>query len=262
MNSDFQKTSDGLGKNQPNPHRERVFATTSWSMVLKAADAGRSDEGEVSAALSELCQSYWFPLYSLVRFEGFNANDAEDLTQEFFAEILAKNRLKLAERARGRFRAFLRSSMTNFIHNFRRSQKTLKRGGGQPTLSLDFQHGEDRYSSAIAEQVSNGDSAEKIFERNWAFSVLEQTMSAVQQQYETTGKQRLFEELRGSISGNNDVPYDLLAEKLGMRTGAVKVAVHRLRQRYAQQLRLQIAKTVENAEDVDEELKSLFAALA
>lgn len=234
--------------------RKRVFATTSWSMVLEAADAKSSG---VAEALSELCQRYWFPLYAFVRSRGFDRTQAEDLTQSFFTDLLEKNRLKLAEPSRGSFRSFLLASMVNFIANHWRAEHAAKRGGGRRILSIDFEQANNRY----VEQPSQNLTAEKIFDRNWALSILEQTLAAVGAQYEQSGKRELFNALQGFLTGDDNMAYNELSQVTGMKEGALKVAVHRLRQRYGQQLRLQIAKTVQDPTEVDQELRSLFKAL-
>lgn len=223
-------------------------------MVLEAADA---ETGDVGDALSELCQQYWYPIYAFVRRRGFDCAQAEDLTQSFFADLLEKNRLQHAEPSRGSFRSFLLASLNNFIANHWRAENAIKRGGGQRILSIDYEHADTRYT----EQPANDLTPEKIFERNWALSILEQALAAVATQYEESGKQELFIALQGSLTGDNAVSYAELSKSTGMREGALKVALHRLRQRYGQQLRLQIAKTVRVPADVDTELQSLFRAL-
>lgn len=233
----------------------RAFATTSWSMVLEAAD---SDQENQTLALAELCQAYWFPLYAFVRRKGIGRSEAEDMTQAFFTELLEKNRLAHAEPSRGRFRSFLLASMNNFIAKQWRAEKTLKRGGGQTVLAIDYDDADQRYATMPVDDVT----PEKIFELNWALSVLENTIERVRQQYQETGKGELFESLKGFLTSGDAVPYEVLAEETGMKVGALKVAAHRLRQRYGQQLRLQIAKTIADPEQVDEELRLLFSALS
>lgn len=223
-------------------------------MVLEAADAQASG---VADALSELCQQYWYPLYAFVRRRGFDRTQAEDLTQSFFADLLEKNSLQHVQPSRGSFRSFLLTSFSNFIANQWRAENAQKRGGGQTILSIDYERADNRY----AEQPADDLSPEKVFERNWALSILEQTLEAVGTQYEESGKRELFDDLRGFLTGEDNVAYAELSKKTGMREGALKVAVHRLRQRYGQQLRLQITKTVEDPADVDQELRSLFQAL-
>ncbi len=247
-------TSDADNSSSRSNAGKRVFATTSWSMVLEAAD---SQSSGVENALSELCLQYWYPLYAFVRRRGFDRDQAEDLTQSFFADLLEKKRLQHAEPSRGSFRAFLLTSMSNFIANHWRARKTLKRGGDRKILSIDYEDADYRYTEQPAVDLT----AEKAFERNWALSILEQTLVAVRDQYEQSGKSELFDVLQGYLTGEENGPYAELAAATGMREGALKVAVHRLRQRYGQQLRLQIAKTVQDPADVDQELKSLFQAL-
>ncbi len=243
------------GNNSSSPLDQRgTFATTSWSMVLEAATDQKSGCGET--ALSDLCQQYWFPLYSFVRRKGIDRSQAEDLTQSFFADLLEKKRLRHAEPSRGSFRSFLLTSLTNFIANHWRAENAQKRGGGETVLSIDFEQADLRYAGQLGEDLT----PEKIFERNWALSILEQTLSAVAKQYADTGKQELFDMIQGFLTGDH-LPYQELAKTTGMREGALKVAVHRLRQRYGQQLRLQISRTISDSDKVDEELASLFQAL-
>lgn len=232
-----------------------AFTTTSWSMILEAS--GEEGAG-ATEALSDLCQRYWFPLYAFVRGKGFDRSQAEDLTQAFFAELLAKKRIQFAEPSRGSFRTFLLASLMNFISNHWRSEKALKRGGGQNVLSIDYGQADTKYADQPADPMT----PEKIFERNWALSILEQTLASVEQQYQDSGKSELFGTLKCFLSGDDEVAYSELSESTGMREGALKVAVHRLRQRYGQQLRLQIAKTVDSPAAVDEELAALFQALS
>ena len=248
--------SDSTNSTSDSKPSHRVFATTSWSMVLNAAEATGSDSSTVSDSLSDLCQMYWFPLYSFVRRKGFERSQAEDLTQSFFAGLLENDRIHHANPERGRFRTFLLASMNNFLANHWRAENAIKRGGGQKFLSIDYELANDLYIGLTSEELS----AERMFEKNWALSILEQTLEQVASQYEESGKRELFESLRGFLTGN-DIAYAELSLTTGMKEGALKVAVHRLRQRYGQQLRLQIAKTVEDPADVDQELNSLFRAL-
>ena len=267
MSTNANNSSSGSSAN--NQHR--VFATTSWSMVLEAADDQAKNEQSdgddrnapsVKDALSQLCQLYWYPLYAFVRRKGFERAQAEDLTQAFFAELLEKNSLGKAEPTRGRFRSFLLASLNNFIANQWRAESAEKRGGGQTILSIDYEQADNRYQEIGAiETVSREVSAEKAFEKGWALAILDQTLSAVGQQYEQSGKAELFNALKGFLTGHESLPYAEVAQANGMKEGAIKVAVHRMRQRYGQQLRLQIAKTIEDPNDVDNELRSLFEAL-
>ena len=250
MSSDANKQSDS----SEFAKRSQRFATTSWSMVIEAGQ----NSTEQQAALSQLCEIYWYPLYAYARRRGHSVEESEDLTQAFFAELLEKDRLALADQTRGRFRTFLLAALDNFLKNDWRGKQTQKRGGDFKQVSLDFNDAESRYQRE-PEQTST---AEKLFERNWAITVLNQVLDAVRQQYVESGKGQLFESLKGNITGDSSLPYAETSEQLNMKPGAVKVAVHRMRERYGQQLRLQIARTVESPEQVDEELRELFKALS
>lgn len=250
-NSDHQsKESDS-----PSPPAGSRFVTTSWTMVLKATDANESD---ARPALANLCEAYWYPLYAFARRKGHTAADAEDLTQSFFAELLEKDRLAMSDPQRGRFRTFLLSALDNYLKNQHRDAQAQKRGGLKQLLSLDFETAEDKYSQQPFHELT----AQKIFDRSWAITLLNQVFNSLQQQYIDSGKAKLFTALRAQIVGDGELSYKEIASSLGMKEGAIKVAVHRLRERYGQQLRLQIAKTVDDPAQVDEELKYLFQAIA
>jgi len=223
-------------------------------MVLKATDP--ENPSAAHEALSSLCESYWYPLYSYARRKGNSPDNSADLTQAFFAFLLEKERIQSADQQRGRFRTFLLTSFNNFVTNQWRDRNTQKRGGDQTILSIDFDSADQRYLN----QPVHGMTPEKIFERDWAMTVLERTMDHVRIQYEESGRSDLFAEIKGALGGTLE-PYHDIAQKLNMKEGAIKVAVHRLRQRYGEQLRLQIAHTIDDPSRVDEELKSLFAAL-
>ena len=253
MTSDAGKQNDSTDSGHSSNRGNNHFATTSWSMVVDAT----GDSDDKHQALSQLCENYWYPLYAYARRRGHNNTESEDLTQAFFAELLDKNKLAAANQNRGRFRSFLLATMDNFLKNDWRSKQALKRGGGRQVISLDFDDAERRYQN----EPSQASTAESVFERNWAITLLNQVFNSVRQQYSENDKQELFELLKGNITGDSNLPYDEIAEQLNMKTGAVKVAVHRLRERYGQQLRLQIARTVESPEQVDEELRELFRAL-
>jgi RNA polymerase sigma factor (sigma-70 family) len=232
------------------------FATTHWRVVLAA---GRSDSSHARDALAHLCQIYWYPLYAYVRRQGHSPEDAQDLTQEFFARFLEKSYLDDVDRAKGKFRSFLLASLKHFLANEWDRAKALKRGGGRAFISLDDQSGETRYGLEPADSLS----ADKIFERRWALTLLEQVLAHLRTEYMARGKTRLFDELKICLTGEkSSIPYAELGSKVGMTEGAVKVAVHRLRQRYRELLRAEIGKTVASPEEVDQELRYLFAALS
>jgi RNA polymerase sigma factor (sigma-70 family) len=231
-----------------------MFATTSWSMVNRAA---ASESAETMSALSALCQLYWYPLYAFVRRKGYSKSDAEDLTQAFFAELLEKKKLSAADESRGKFRSFLLASLDHFVQNQWRATQAKSRGGGKNILSIDFEVAADRYANEPFHELT----AEKIFERNWALAILNQALQLVRLQYEQANKLELFEALKIYLGQGTPVPYKEVAMQIGMREGAVKVAVHRLRERYGEQLRLQIARTIDDYSEVDGELRTLLEAL-
>lgn len=239
---------------KPGSTSSGMFATTSWSMVSRAA---APESAETKSALSALCQSYWYPLYAFVRRKGNSRADAEDLTQAFFTELLEKGKLSAADESRGKFRTFLLASLDHFIQNQWRATQAKSRGGGTNILSIDFQDADDRYSSEPFHELT----AEKAFERSWALAILNQALQLVRLQYEQSNKLELFEALKIYLGQGTPVPYKEVAKQLGMREGAVKVAVHRLRERYGEQLRLQIARTINDFSEVDSELQTLIEAL-
>ena len=223
-------------------------------MVVQAA----TDESPESfSALSELCDAYWYPLYSYVRRKGYSCEEAEDLTQSFFSELLDKKQLQVADQQRGRFRTFLLAALDNFVNKQWRAKQALKRGGGESIISFDFQTAEEQYANEPFHEWT----PEKIFERNWALAVLSKALDGVRQQYVDNDKSALFDELKIYLGDAREVPYKAVAQKLDTTEGAIKVAVFRLRERYGEQLRLQIARTVESTRDVNEELHSLMLAL-
>jgi RNA polymerase sigma factor (sigma-70 family) len=231
------------------------FATTRWSIVL-AAGARQSPVG--SQALATLCESYWYPLYAYVRRRGLDPHEAQDLTQEFFAHLLDSEAVGIATPERGRFRSFLLGSLQNFLANHWRKENAQKRGGGKAVLSLDLAAGEQRYIAEPAHELT----PEKVYERRWALTLLQQVVETLAAEYVADGKGELFDNLKAYLGGNLDgLPYAELAAKTGMSVGSIKVAVHRLRRRCGDVLREQIAQTVADPSGVDQELKDLFAAL-
>jgi len=232
------------------------FTTTHWSVVLAAAD---QDSSASSDALAELCRTYWYPLYAYVRRKGYEVADAQDLTQEFFARFLEKNYLGVVDRRKGKFRSFLLGSLENFLAKEWTRNHRLKRGGGKVIIPWDAFEAEERYSLEPPDNWT----AERIYERRWALTVLEQAMTALAAEYAACGKSNLFEQLRPFISGDDDdIGYPDLAARLNMSEGAVRVAVHRLRQRYADAVRTEVGRIVQRPEEIEEELGHLFAALS
>ncbi len=235
--------------------RQAVFATTHWSVVLAA---GRGDSPQAQASLEKLCQTYWCPLYAYVRRRGYAEADAKDLTQAFFAWLLERDWLERADQQRGRFRSFLLSSFNGFLANEWNRARAQKRGGGR-VISLSFDPADPRCGWEPADNVT----PEQAFEWRWAVTLLDEVMSRLREDYTRQDKADLFEQLKPCLLGERAAqPYAALASKLGMTEGSVKVAVHRLRQRYRQLLREEIANTVAQSEDIEEEMRHLFAVLA
>lgn len=223
--------------------------------MIVAATGGNSTQAR--RALAHLCETYWYPLYAFVRREGHGADDAQDLTQEFFARLLEKNWLSDADREKGKFRSLLLAAMRHFLANEWDRARAQKRGGGETVLSLDAQSAEARY----AFEPADGMTADRIFERRWALTLLEQVLERLREEFAAAGRGRLFEELKAALTGEK-VPYAEIAARLNLNEGAVRVAVHRLRGRYRDLIRAEIAGTVATEGEVDGELQHLFAALA
>ena len=237
------------------PGAER-FATTHWSVVRAAA---KTSSPKYKEALGTLCQTYWFPLYAFLRRHGHNSNQAEEYTQAFFTRLLEKRGLRLADSKRGKFRSFLLAALKNFLADERDRSRAKKRGGGHTILSLDFENAENQYTLQPAQQLP----PEKLFERSWALTVLGRTMARLQDEFCSAKKRKVFDQLKVYLTVKKDsIPYRQVADKLKMTQGAVKVAVHRLRHRYRELLRDEIAQTVATEEQIDEEIRDLFAALA
>jgi RNA polymerase sigma-70 factor (ECF subfamily) len=232
-----------------------VFVTTHWSLVLSA---GRSDSTRAQNALAQLCQTYWYPLYAYARARGHSREDAQDLTQEFFARLLAHDWVGKADRAKGRFRSFLLTAMKRFMAGEWDKARAQKRGGGAPLLPLPFDTAETRWSREPADRLT----PEDCFERRWVMTLLEEVLKRLRAEYEAEGNAGLFSEIHPCLVGERAaLPYSELAGKLGLSESAVKSAVHRLRRRYRKLLRQEIAQTVAAPGEVDEELRHLFAVL-
>ncbi|MCZ6792888.1 MAG: sigma-70 family RNA polymerase sigma factor [Planctomycetota bacterium] len=224
-------------------------------MVLAA---GRTSSPGSRQALTTLCETYWYPAYAYVRKRGSRREEAQDLTQEFFVRLLEKDVLRSADPERGRFRSFLLGSLKNFLTNEWRDARAKKRGGSRVHLSLDFESAEDQYSLEPTHELT----PERIYERRWALTLLEQSLSKLRQDFTRSGKSDLFDRLKVFLGGEGQkVSYRDVAEKFAMTEGAVKVSVHRLRRRCRELLREEIAQTVAGPEEVDEELRFLFSAL-
>lgn len=239
----------------PCPEAPRQFASTHWSLV---AAAGQRESPESAAALAHLCRLYWYPLYAYARRRLPTAEDAQDLTQDFFARLLEKEYLRQVDRERGSFRSFLLTAFKHFLAKERDRAFAQKRGGGRLHLSLDFQVGERRYQF----EPTHAADAEALYKRRWALTLLEQTLGQLREELTRAGKGRLFEVLKGTLTGEDAPrPYAELADELGLSAEAIKVTVHRLRRRYGELLRTEIGQTVSSSEEIEDELRALFAAL-
>jgi len=238
------------------PRRGGRFATTRWSLVLAA---GHQSNAKSSEALASLCETYWYPVYAFVRRQGYAADAAADLTQEFFTRVLEKNYFRDADPTRGRFRAFLCAAVRHFLSNERDRARTLKRGGPLPPISLDAEHAEGRYLLEPRDDLT----PEKLFDRRWALLLLERALARLRDQHAAAGKSELFDQLKGHLTGDHaDVPYADVARTLGMKEGAVRVAVHRLRRQFRDALVEDIAETVSDSADVDAEIEYLLKAVS
>lgn len=242
----------------PTAKREspREFVTTSWTLV---ASAGQASSAESQRALETLCENYWYPLYAFVRHRGHAAPEAQDLTQSFFARLLEGNAFQLADRERGKFRTFLLTALQNFLNNEWRNARAEKRGGGQKPLHWNFISAEERWQAEPADLLT----PERIFERRWAMTLLDRTLTNLAKEYRENGKQPLFEQIRGCLGGEGtDRSYREIGESLEMSEGAIKVAVHRLRQRCREILRNEISATVTDPNEIDDELRTLFRVVS
>jgi RNA polymerase sigma-70 factor (ECF subfamily) len=238
------------------PAQAGRFATTHWSMVVSA---GQRRAPEAECALATLCASYWFPLYAFVRRAGYSAEDAQDLTQEFFVRLLDKNYLAVADPQRGRFRSFLLGAIKHFLANEQRRQGAYKRGGRQAVISLDFDSGENRYQRM---EPADHLTPERLYERRWALALLDLVFGRLREEFRAAGKLPLFDRLKQFLAGRpGETSYQEVAEELAMTEGAVKVAVHRLRRRYRELLKEEIAHTVTSPEALEDELRELRAVL-
>jgi RNA polymerase sigma factor (sigma-70 family) len=224
-------------------------------MVLQAADPASPKSAD---ALAELCRTYWYPIYAFIRRQGRDHEAAQDLAQEFFARMLEKRYIDEVGPEKGRFRSFLLVCLKRFLANEHDKARAQKRGGGRSILSIDFEDADGRYVLEPGHDVT----PERIFERRWALTVLERSLASLAAEFERSGKSAMFEALKVYLVGEVGAPpYEEMAKRLGTSEGAVKVAVHRLREKYRAAVRAEIVATVEREEDVDREIEELFAAL-
>jgi RNA polymerase sigma factor (sigma-70 family) len=239
-----------------NTCRQPAFVTTHWSVVITA---GRSDTTRSRDALARLCKTYWYPLYAYVRRRGHPAHDAQDLTQEFFAQLLERRSLANADPERGRFRSFILTAMNHFLATEWSKATAKKRGGGRQMLSLDLMAAEEWFDLEPVDQAT----PDKVFEKQWALTLLNEVLNRLEDEYRREGKSELFAALKQTLTGARESqPYAELAAKLDLNEGAIKVAVHRLRKRYRLLIRAEIANTLDRSQDIEEEVRHLFGALA
>ncbi|MGB6368260.1 MAG: sigma-70 family RNA polymerase sigma factor, partial [Thermoanaerobaculia bacterium] len=230
-------------------------ATTQWSQVLAARDGS---DTEARAALEMLCQTYWQPLYAYIRHQGSDPEEARDFTQAYFTELLDKDFLADVDPSKGRFRAFLLASLRHFLSHQRDRARALKRGGGTPTLSLDVAAGEESYTLQPSDEMT----PEDVFEHRWALTVLDRAMGRLQLESAESDDLTQFDKLKPYLtSAEPQATYQESAADLGMSVRAIKTAVHRLRKRYGMCLRAEIAQTVANPADTDEEVRHLLATV-
>jgi RNA polymerase sigma factor (sigma-70 family) len=241
-------------ENTPDAPRQPVFVTTRWSVVLAAQDKSSPAS---AAALEVLCRAYWYPLYAYVRGSGRSPHDAQDLTQEFFARLLAQDWLRVVMPEKGRFRTFLLVAMKRFLTNEWHRDRAQKRGAGNTPLSLDTEEAEHRFA---AEPPLTPD---ELYERRWAMTLLEESLERLQHDFTQAGREQEFNALKEWLTAERGgILYGQIATALGTTEGAARVAVHRMRKQFRQLFRQTIAETVELTGDVDAEMRHLVAVLS
>ena len=232
------------------------FATTSWSQVLAARDGPSTESRQ---ALEALCKAYWYPLYAYVRLQGYDPEASRDLTQAYFAQLLEKEYLKDVEPHAGRFRAFLKVSVKHFLSKERVKEHALKRGGRAQVFSLDAEDAEGHYRFEPVDRLT----PEEIFERRWALTALERVLGKLRGEFSQAGKEEELQRLKPFLTGEEPrVSYRQVASELGTSEGAVKASVRRLRGRFGKLLREEIAETVANPDEVDDEVRHLLQVIA
>jgi RNA polymerase sigma-70 factor (ECF subfamily) len=234
----------------PGPSR---FPTTRWTLVVAASDPHRK---EARSALVDLCENYWYPLYAYLRRRGYPADEAQDLTQDFFVRVLEGRYLDRADPEKGRFRSFIMTSLKFFVADEGDRQRARKRGGGA-VVPLEISSGEDRYQR----EPAHDETPERIFERRWALSLLDRVVERLRNEFVQHGRPEHFERLKVFLLGQSDAPYAELAREMNTSEGALKVAIHRLRKRYREVFRQEIADTVADPADVESELRFLASVL-
>ena len=241
---------------EPSAKVAGLFTTTHWSVVLTAGQPGSLQSAE---ALEKLCRLYWYPLYVYIRRRGYGVEEAQDLTQGFFSQLLERQSFARAVPDKGRFRSFLLAGLNYYLSDERDRARAQKRGGGQATFSLDAQTAEQRYHLEPVCSLS----PDKVFERQWALALLDQVLARLEEEFRAADKTPLFQRLRGFlVAGTAEESYADAAAELGMTDEAVKKAVHRLRHRYSELFREEINHTVESPTEVDDEMRHLCALMA
>ena len=242
-------------------HEPRQFATTRWSLILSAANSENGDQ-KARAALEELCRTYWRPIFSFVSRRGYSVEDAQDLTQDFFVKILERNWLQHADPNRGRFRSLLLKSLENFLINVAEGTHTRKRGGDVEFISWDDWMAEAPSQLSISPHALESMPPEQLFDLRWAVTVVEHALRRLREECERKGRRRLFHALSSHLTEERDqVSYANLSTALGIAESAVKKQLHTMRQRYRSLLRDEVAHTVENPADAEDEIRYLCAAL-
>jgi RNA polymerase sigma-70 factor (ECF subfamily) len=234
-------------------HGSSQFPTTRWTLVVAAANPHRK---EARSALISLCENYWYPLYAYLRRRGYPADEAQDLTQDFFLRVLEGRYLDRADPGKGRFRSFILTSLKFFVADEEDRRRAHKRGGGA-VVPFEFSSGEDRYQR----EPAHDETPERIFERRWALSVLDRVVENLRKEFLHHGRPEHFEQLKVFLLSKSDAPYAALARGMNTSEGALKVAIHRLRKRYRELLRQEIADTVADPAEVESELRVLAAML-
>ena len=246
----------------PFGHRHAQFVTTRWSIVLSCADSG-TDQDKAHKALAELCKIYWRPVFAFICRQGHSVPDAQDLTQDFFAKVLKGRLLQGADRNKGRFRSLLLTALQRFLHDEVEKRHAHKRGGDLRFVSWDDWMTEAPSHLSIPEQESDKWSPERVFDVRWAATVVERALRRLGDECEKRGRRRVFDVLSSCLAAERqDVSYATLARILGLRETAVKPLVHRMRDRYRALLREEVAQTVGGANEIDDELRYLCAALS
>ena len=233
-----------------------LFVTTRWSVVLTARDPASPDSAR---ALETLCRTYWYPLYAFVRGSGHSPHDAQDLTQSFFAVLLAKDYLQVVEPEKGRFRTFLRMALKRYLLNEWDKQRSQKRGGGQTVLAFDTTLAEQRFQ----EERPGALGPDSIYDRQWALTLLDEAMSRLEQEYTAAGKAMEFQQLKPHLTAvRGEIPYAEIASQCQSTEGAARVAIHRLRKRFREMFRVVIADTVATPGEVEEEMHHVLQILS